>query len=274
MKLLLTCLGLGLLTTLAVAWILAATVDVMTGTTMSADSYDASGHWSVSRWEKGGAMMIRSVRVRGLNWGPEQVTGAPDTPGMGDQVTAWASAGSDSGTEWVELYYARAVIPRQVHVYENCAPGALFKVTVFDKLDVEHVAWEGVDPSLPPPAPPAPPVPPVPPVLTPGAPDPSSEGPKGAADGDARSERTTGAQSPPVGRGTNATPPRSVYTLTEDEPVSGTPVVPGGTGAAGGSVAAGAPAPQSLTTGGVPVSKINISLNVPTKKIRIYLACD
>ncbi|MEZ0263488.1 MAG: hypothetical protein ACAI43_02080, partial [Phycisphaerae bacterium] len=110
--------------------------------------------------------------------------------------------------------------------------------------------------------------------LTPGAPEPASEAPKGAADVDARSERSTGARPPAVGGGTSAASARSVYTLTEDEPVSGTRVVPGGTGVAGGSVAAGAPAPQSRTTGGVPVSKINISLNVPTKKIRIWLACD
>jgi hypothetical protein len=81
--------------------------------------------------------------------------------------------------EWLTLEYAKAVIPREVHVYENCAPGALVKVTVFDSADNEIDAWSGTDPT-----------------------------------------------------------------------------------------------PPTQTSGNTPVSKIRIALNMPTKKVKIYLACD
>src|SRR4051812_16997111 len=43
-------------------------------------------------------------------WGPEQVTGEPDTPAAGDQTTAWASATPDGADEWLELEYAAPVL--------------------------------------------------------------------------------------------------------------------------------------------------------------------
>jgi len=222
-------LGLGLIVTLAVTWILAAMVDVMEGRQSAADSFDENGHWTLTRWDRAGATLISSVRIRGgLNWSTGQATGAPDTPSIGDQVTAWASASSDGSPEWLELRYNKAVIPRVVLVYESYSPGALYKVSVFDKEGTEHVAWTGVDPA----------VPPVPaPVTTQPA--------------------------------TNIAPlpgsPLSVYTLVEAPAPASVPP----TGAA-----SGAPAPPLTTTGGVPIARIPISLNIPSKRIKIYLASD
>ena len=45
------------------------------------------------------------------------------------------------------LEYAQAVIPREVQVYESCAPGALFKVTAFAESGDEIEVWSGVDPT-------------------------------------------------------------------------------------------------------------------------------
>ena len=69
-------------------------------------------------------MQIESTRQRGLEWGPEQAAGEPDTLAPGDRVTAWASLAADAGTEWLLLHYDKPVIPRELQVYENDAPGA------------------------------------------------------------------------------------------------------------------------------------------------------
>src|SRR5688572_7277458 len=137
---------LGVVTTVGMAWAMAALVDVNTGPTVTADAFIGHEHWTVTRQDRAGAAQIRSTRRVGLNWSPQQAAGAPDTPGPGDQVTAWASLGQDNQEEWLELEYAKAVTPTEVHVYENCAPGALHKVSVFTADGTEIIAWQGQDP--------------------------------------------------------------------------------------------------------------------------------
>ena len=141
-------LTMGLVTTVIVALLLALLVDVEQGAQSTGQSFVDDEQWTVTRWDRAGAASIRSVRSRGgANWGPQQAAGPPNTPSMGDNVTAWASASQDSGPEWLILEYAKAVIPRRVDVYETYSPGALVKVTVFDDAGAEHDAWSGVDPT-------------------------------------------------------------------------------------------------------------------------------
>jgi hypothetical protein len=64
-------------------------------------------------------------------------------------VTAWASQSADAGTEWLVLHFDTPVIPRELHVYENDAPGALFRVTSLDDAGNETDAWVGTDPNAP-----------------------------------------------------------------------------------------------------------------------------
>src|SRR5947209_17539718 len=52
-------------------------------------------------------------------WGPEQVTGEPDTKQAGDFPTAWASQTPDDQDEWLLLEYAEAVVPTAVRVHET-----------------------------------------------------------------------------------------------------------------------------------------------------------
>ncbi len=80
-------------------------------------------------------------------YGPEQAAGEPDVPEAGDSVNAWASLGADDRKEWLVCEYMNAVEARNVHVYENYAPGALYKVTAFNEKDEELLAWEGEDPT-------------------------------------------------------------------------------------------------------------------------------
>lgn len=85
----------------------------------------------------------------GTAWSVDQATGPPDSLSGGDQPTAWASLTADSQEEWLELTYDRTIRPNAIEVYENCAPGALTKVTCFDASGSEQILWQGVDPTPP-----------------------------------------------------------------------------------------------------------------------------
>jgi hypothetical protein len=80
-------------------------------------------------------------------WGPEQVTGPPDTPEAGDFGTAWASLTEDGQDEWLETVYETPVSPSAVLVYETFNPGALYKVSVFKADGTEVEVWKGKDPT-------------------------------------------------------------------------------------------------------------------------------
>lgn len=58
-------------------------------------------------------------------WGPEQATGAPDTPEAGDFETAWASKTPDDQEEWLILTFTETVIPAAALIYESFNPGAV-----------------------------------------------------------------------------------------------------------------------------------------------------
>jgi hypothetical protein len=80
-------------------------------------------------------------------WGPEQLTGEPDTNTAGDIQTAWASQSQDDQDEWLMLEYAEAVVPKAVLVYETYNPGALVRVTAFRADGQEVELWKGKDPT-------------------------------------------------------------------------------------------------------------------------------
>jgi hypothetical protein len=80
-------------------------------------------------------------------WGPEQVTGEPDTPDAGDCQTAWASKTPDGQDEWLLVEFADAVVPKSIMVYESYNPGALVKVSLFTLEGKEVEVWSGADPT-------------------------------------------------------------------------------------------------------------------------------
>ena len=84
--------------------------------------------------------------AHGRAWGPEQATGAVDSPiPLGDYRTAWASLTEDGQDEWLLLSYGSPVRTAEIHVYESFNPGALWKITAVDGEE-ETVIWEGEDP--------------------------------------------------------------------------------------------------------------------------------
>src|SRR3712207_6738472 len=117
---------LGLFTTVVIAALLALLADVRQGPATQSSGYDLKGRWTVSRWDRAGAVQIHFSRARGANWGPEQATGEPDSS-PGDVVTAWASQSPDGGGEWLVLGFADPLVRGELRVYENNAPGALVR---------------------------------------------------------------------------------------------------------------------------------------------------
>ncbi len=80
-------------------------------------------------------------------WGAEQATGAPDTqPPDVDSPTAWASLYPENGEEWLKLEYDNSVRPKEIHIYEVLARGAIVRVTAFDTNGSERTLWQGQDP--------------------------------------------------------------------------------------------------------------------------------
>ncbi len=79
------------------------------------------------------AIELRYKPFVGIGWSADQATGPPNTLVRGDQQTAWASATPDGQDEWLELSYEKTVTPYAVHIYETYNPGALTKVSAFDK---------------------------------------------------------------------------------------------------------------------------------------------
>src|SRR5688572_7227291 len=141
------CLVLGLVATVAVAWISAVTVDPTQKPPASATGQVGGAPWSASMYRGWGAAYVHTQWSRGFNWSPTQATGAPDTPTAGDKVTAWASASADGTQEWLVLEYENAVVPKAGEIHENHCPGAVVRVGVFAEDGTEVTAWSGVDPT-------------------------------------------------------------------------------------------------------------------------------
>jgi WD40 repeat protein len=95
----------------------------------------------VLSFAKSGKITVWKLPQPKREWGPEQVTGSPDS-GSGDQQTAWASATEDGQQEWLVLEYADSIAPVEVQIYENFNPGAVVKVTAFDNPESETILWD------------------------------------------------------------------------------------------------------------------------------------
>jgi hypothetical protein len=78
------------------------------------------------------ARAIASSEYADIRWSAGQAARAPDTLACGDYQTAWASR-SSSGSDWLLLTYAQAVIPTRIIIYETYNPGAISKVEVLDQ---------------------------------------------------------------------------------------------------------------------------------------------
>lgn len=74
-----------------------------------------------------------------------KATSAPDVPIYGDSPSAWCPAGKNSGTDWLEVSFARAVSATGVRIRQSNCPGAIVKIEAFGTDGIAHVWWEGTD---------------------------------------------------------------------------------------------------------------------------------
>lgn len=94
---------------------------------------------TVRQW---GATAKASSEYSSSDWAAHQATGAPDTPDCGDYETAWASAEQYS-VEWLEVSFAKVVIPTEVNIYESHTPTQIVKVEILDDSGVYHEVYTG-----------------------------------------------------------------------------------------------------------------------------------
>ena len=81
------------------------------------------------------------------SWSESQATGPPDTEGLGDFPSAWASKRPDGGEEWLEIGFADAVAPSAIVIVETFNPGAVTRVEGRVGNGAWRRIWSGRDPS-------------------------------------------------------------------------------------------------------------------------------
>src|SRR3954447_977683 len=59
------------------------------------------------------------------NWSAAQALGAPNTPGCGDIITAWASSSADGQREFLELGFSIHGEASRVRIFQTLAAGAI-----------------------------------------------------------------------------------------------------------------------------------------------------
>jgi|HubBroStandDraft_6_1064221.scaffolds.fasta_scaffold339762_1 hypothetical protein len=80
-------------------------------------------------------------------WSPNQATGLPNVDKYADDGKAWTSKTPDSGIEWLDLKYPKAVYATEVRVRESFGSGAIIKIELFDQAGAAHAVWAGNDPT-------------------------------------------------------------------------------------------------------------------------------
>jgi hypothetical protein len=79
------------------------------------------------------------------SYSANQATGEPNVQVYSTTPQAWSSKTPDSGIEWLELTFTKAVRASAVRVRESSGSGALIKIEVFDDKGAAHTVWSGTD---------------------------------------------------------------------------------------------------------------------------------
>jgi hypothetical protein len=92
------------------------------------------------------ARALEHVRTA-KSWGAFAATGPPDATMGHDDPRAWAHAETESGIEWLELYFRPARPCNLVRIWEVLTPGAVIEIIAFEPGGTDHRLWSGVDPT-------------------------------------------------------------------------------------------------------------------------------
>lgn len=114
------------------------------------DSHRAIRAWGITVLLFASPPATRAAGVLGEPWGPEQATGAPDTPEAEDAPTAWCPLEPDAGAEWLLVHFEKKVSIAEVRVRESFHPGAVARVSALSEDGTSSVLWEGHDPTAQP----------------------------------------------------------------------------------------------------------------------------
>jgi hypothetical protein len=103
---------------------------------------DAAGQWAASA--------AAGSQYGKTQYSAAQATGAPNISVQGNSPDAWCPANKNSGTDWLEVTFAKAVKATEVRVRQNDTAGAISKVEAIEPDGTAHVWWEGTDPFVAP----------------------------------------------------------------------------------------------------------------------------
>ncbi len=103
---------------------------------------DSAGQWAASA--------VAGSQYGKSQYSAAQATGAPNISVAGNSPDAWCPANKASGTDWLEVTFAKPVHATEVRVRQNDAAGAIAKVEAIGTDGTAHVWWEGVDPYVAP----------------------------------------------------------------------------------------------------------------------------
>lgn len=99
---------------------------------------ESKGQWAVSA--------TAGSQYDKRTYSAAKATGAPDVSVAGNSPDAWCPAGKNTGTDWLEVVFAKPVHATEVRVRQNDTVGAISKIEAIDSAGATHVWWEGVDP--------------------------------------------------------------------------------------------------------------------------------
>jgi len=102
---------------------------------------DADGQWATSA--------MAGSQYGKTQYSPAQAVGAPNIPTVGNSPYAWCPESKNSGTDWLEVVFAKPVYATEVRVRQNDAAGAIVKIEASGPDGTTHVWWEGIDPYKP-----------------------------------------------------------------------------------------------------------------------------
>jgi hypothetical protein len=104
---------------------------------------DPDGQWAISATSSSSYNDAQGAQA----WSANQTVGAPNVEAYADDGHAWAPKTQDSGIEWLDLKYPRAVHATEVRVRESFNSGTIIKVELIDEGGTAHTVWAGNDPT-------------------------------------------------------------------------------------------------------------------------------
>ena len=99
---------------------------------------DPAGQWAASA--------VAGSQYGRTQYSAAQATGAPNISVAGNSPDAWCPAEKNTGTDWLEVSFAKPVYATEVRIRQNDTAGAITKIEAMEPNGTVHVWWSGVDP--------------------------------------------------------------------------------------------------------------------------------